>query len=204
MSKQGVVNIHGKEYRTVILRLNEFRQKYPIDDGWGIQTKILYHDEESVLVQAFITSPNGTIVGNGLAEEKRNASTINRTSAVEVCETSAIGRALASIGLGGEEYASADEVLNAIRQQDDEPKKSAQVVSINEDVDRRTKMVQEFMKLQERGVKQLGLEKYTSIVNFILEQGYGGKDWKEQDIDLDTARKMYNDISNAIDKNGGS
>ena len=37
---------------------------------------------------------------------------------MENAETSAIGRALAAIGLGGEEYASADEVLNAIKTQE--------------------------------------------------------------------------------------
>jgi hypothetical protein len=51
-------------------------------------------------------------VGKGHAEEIRNAGPVNRTSAIENCETSAIGRALANIGLAGNEYASAFEMEN--------------------------------------------------------------------------------------------
>ncbi len=36
---------------------------------------------------------------------------------MENCETSAIGRALACLGIGGTEFASANEVVNAIYQQ---------------------------------------------------------------------------------------
>jgi hypothetical protein len=36
---------------------------------------------------------------------------------VENCETSSIGRALACLGLAGSEFASANEVVNAIHQQ---------------------------------------------------------------------------------------
>jgi len=43
---------------------------------------------------------------------------------LENCETSAIGRALAAAGYGGEEYASANEVQNAIQQQNQEPVKN--------------------------------------------------------------------------------
>ena len=54
------------------------------------------------------------IVATGHAEEYRDSSKINKTSALENAETSAIGRALASFGLGGTEFASADEVARAI------------------------------------------------------------------------------------------
>ena len=47
------------------------------------------------------------------------ASKINATSALENAETSAIGRRLSALGFGGTEYASADEVANAIQQQQD-------------------------------------------------------------------------------------
>jgi len=50
------------------------------------------------------------IVGTGHAEEIRGQGPVNRTSALENCETSAIGRALAAIGLSGGEYASANEM----------------------------------------------------------------------------------------------
>jgi hypothetical protein len=57
------------------------------------------------------------VVAVGHAEENRQASTINKTSALENCETSAYGRALAAFGFAGTEFASADEVAQAISQQ---------------------------------------------------------------------------------------
>ena len=120
----GVVNIHGKEYKSVALRVSEFRDSYPIADGWGIETQIFHADETSVIIRAIITDPEGRIVGTGHGEEVRGSSNINRTSALENAETSAIGRALAAVGLAGTEYASADEVANAISQQAERPASS--------------------------------------------------------------------------------
>lgn len=110
----GKVLIHGKEYETVASRVQKFRDKYGND--MSLQTKIISIDENSVVMQAAISSKDG-IIATGHAEEKRSASTINRTSALENCETSAIGRALAAFGLAGTEFASADEVAQAISQQ---------------------------------------------------------------------------------------
>jgi hypothetical protein len=112
----GTVNIRGKEYRTVALRVSEFRAQHPAEDGWGILTEIVDRNDQCVVVRAWIEK-DGMTLATGLAEEQRASSQINRTSALENCETSAIGRALAAFGLGGSEYASANEVANAIHQQ---------------------------------------------------------------------------------------
>ena len=48
-----------------------------------------------------------------MALEEFGSSFINRTSALENAETSALGRALAAFGLHGTEFASADELINA-------------------------------------------------------------------------------------------
>ena len=115
MSKDdGVVSIHGKQYKTVALRVNEFRSAY---QDWGIHTEVVSVSDQSVVMKAWITDPDGRVRGVGHAEEWRAASKINSTSALENCETSALGRALAAIGLAGTEYASADEVAGAIHQQ---------------------------------------------------------------------------------------
>lgn len=115
----GVVNIHGKQYKTVALRVAEFRNEYTINDGWGIVTTLIHHDADTVVMKAEIVNPAGMVVGTGHGEEKRSASQINRTSAMENAETSAIGRCLATVsaGLQGVEFASADELVNALRQQ---------------------------------------------------------------------------------------
>ncbi len=114
----GIINMHGKEYRTVALRVNLFRELCPLTTGWGIHSELVHQDDIKVIVKAWVTDPEGRIIGTGYAEEVRNANKINKTSAMENCETSAIGRALAACGYAGEEYASANEVEGAIQAQE--------------------------------------------------------------------------------------
>lgn len=114
---KGVINLRGKQYKTVALRVSEFRAVCPASDGWALLTEPQPAPEGAVIVRASIVDPGGRIVATGYAEEQRSSRGVNSTSALENCETSAIGRALAAFGLGGEEYASADELANAITQQ---------------------------------------------------------------------------------------
>ena len=114
----GIVNIRGKEYQTVALRVQKFREQHP---DWSIITALISRDAETVVMLASVMNDQNRIIATGHAEEFRNASQINSTSALENCETSAIGRALAAAGFGGTEFASANEVQNAIHQQS--PKK---------------------------------------------------------------------------------
>ena len=58
-----------------------------------------------------------TPYATGHAEEKRDSSFINKTSALEVCFSSSLGRCLAAFGLSGQEFASAEEMTNALKQQ---------------------------------------------------------------------------------------
>ncbi len=109
----GIVNIHGKEYQTVALRVQKFREAYPL---YALTTEIIYRDEIEVVMKAIIANEEGRILATGHSEEKR-VGQINKTSALENGETSAIGRALAALGLGGTEFASANEVQTAIHQQ---------------------------------------------------------------------------------------
>ena len=112
----GTVKIHGKEYKTVALRIQEFREKHP---DFTIQTELVEANDILVVMKATISAA-GIVIATGYAEEVRTASKINRTSALENAETSAVGRALAFFGLGGSEIASADEVANAISQQNNQ------------------------------------------------------------------------------------
>ena len=113
------VKIHGKEYRTVAERVNLFHDENK-DAVKSIKTKILFTQEDKVVMRATVTV--GDSIYTGHAEEVYGSSRINETSALENCETSAIGRALASAGLGGSEFASADEVANAIINQGEDKK----------------------------------------------------------------------------------
>ena len=109
------VDIKGKSYTQVSTRINVFRNYFPTA---SIETLITYNDDVRVIIQTKI-SLNDRIIATGYAEEVRgDGNYINQTSAVENCETSSIGRALSNLGLGGSEYASANELENALAQQE--------------------------------------------------------------------------------------
>jgi hypothetical protein len=114
----GIVNIRGKQYETVAFRVHKFREKLQLH---SLTTDILHIDDFVVRVKATISDESGRIVATGHAEEYRKSSEINKTSALENAETSAIGRALACFGLGGTEFASANEVERAIGGHKGEP-----------------------------------------------------------------------------------
>jgi len=107
-----------KVYETVAERLLKFRKDYTIDKGWSLTTEMSFKDQ-IVRCEARIITPDDRIVAIGHAEENRAGSYINKTSAVENCETSAIGRCLFAAGLGGGEFCSADELLMAIKKQEE-------------------------------------------------------------------------------------
>lgn len=115
IKKMPTIDIKGKAYSQVSTRIAVFRKYFP---NASIVTKILHDDEQKVVVQATI-SLEGTILSTGLSEEFRNDGFINSTSALENSETSAIGRALAGLSLFAEngEYASSNEIVNAVSQQ---------------------------------------------------------------------------------------
>lgn len=113
-SSKGEVSIHGKVYLTVARRIDDFRKAHP---NYSITSTVLHADHDYVQVRSEIANEEGRVVASGLAEEVRKASNINKTSALENAETSAVGRALAFFGMGGTEIASADEVAGAIGQQ---------------------------------------------------------------------------------------
>lgn len=112
----GQINIHGKVYETVALRLRKFWERYP---EYSIQTLLIQADDTRIIMKATILDESHKFCAMGHAEEFRNRGQINRTSALENCETSAVGRALAFFGLGGTEIRSAEEMQNAVLQQEE-------------------------------------------------------------------------------------
>jgi len=117
--------IHNKYYSLVHTRVQIFR-KHLGSDG-KIETIILEQDDHKVIVQAVISiwrNDNWVQIANDFAEEYRDQGMVNKTSALENCTTSSIGRALSACGLTGGEYASAFEVDNAINSKPEaKPKK---------------------------------------------------------------------------------
>lgn len=110
----GVTQRGGKKYTEVFVRVEQFRMAF--GEHMGIDTEILVDDGKRVVVKAIVTH-NGQTIGSGMAEEIRGSSNVNKTSALENCETSAIGRALASLGLHGGSYASANEIAAVSRKE---------------------------------------------------------------------------------------
>lgn len=111
------VKIHGKEYKTVAERVAEAHKKHK--NNIEIQTELVSWEDGIIIMKAHVIIHDGDNVRHftDYAYEKEGSSQINKTSALENCATSSIGRALSAAGFGGTEYASANEVSNAIHQQ---------------------------------------------------------------------------------------
>ena len=123
----GIVSIHGKEYATVAYRLALFRADYP---KGCIVTKLI-SDTDGVIVFMATVDDGDDMLATGYAEEVRGSSNINKTSALENAETSAVGRALAFAGYhSSTSIASADEVSVAIARQKEPKATNKQVEAI--------------------------------------------------------------------------
>ena len=115
------ISIRGKQYVTVAERLRQLHLTVTNDNpGPSIDTKIVYAEGGVYIVKATVipdvTQPDCFFTGH--AKEDESKGQINGTSALENCETSAIGRALGNAGFGSaESIASANEVMNAMHQQ---------------------------------------------------------------------------------------
>ena len=114
-------DIKGKNYAEVPQRITAFRKLFPtgyiktellsnVDKVCVIRAEVGYHDDAS---GAYV------ILGTGMAYEKEDSTFINKTSYIENCETSAVGRALGMCGFGIDtSVASAEEVQTAILNQE--------------------------------------------------------------------------------------
>ena len=108
-------DIKGKEYAEVNQRIKAFRMCFP---NGSISTEILALADGIVTMRATVCNEEGQVLGTGTAQEKETSSFINKTSYIENCETSAVGRALGMCGFGIDtSVASAEEVANAIHNQ---------------------------------------------------------------------------------------
>ena len=106
---RGIKQKGGKLYTTVADRVEALRRYGDLD--FSIETSLVNYQPgaESVTMKAVVRY-NGEVVATGHAEEWRKDGYVNQTSALENAETSAIGRALAALGLHGGEYASFNEI----------------------------------------------------------------------------------------------
>ena len=114
-------DIKGKSYAEVNQRIKAFRLVHP---SGCITTEIVELKDGIVTMKASVFDEAMRLLGTGYAQEKEQSSYINKTSYIENCETSAIGRALGICGYGVDvSVASAEEVQNAINNQQMDEKK---------------------------------------------------------------------------------
>ena len=175
-ASDGIVttNIKGKEYAAVNGRINAFRRLFP--QGF-ITTEIVSLDAGVVVMKAscgYYEDGQAVVLGTGMAYEREGSSNINKTSYIENCETSAVGRALGMAGLGiNTAVASSEEVQNAIKQQDEmkediDPDKRVQLIDEIND------MMRDFSQDEKRtlfaqALQEAGLPKKTSGVMTVSE-----------------------------------
>ena len=115
------IDLKGKNYAEVAQRVQAFRKLFP--EGF-IKTDIVKLDGEVCIIKASVgmfdaVKGEDIVLATGTAYEKEGSSFINKTSYIENCETSAVGRALGMLGIGSESsIRSAEEELNASLQQE--------------------------------------------------------------------------------------
>ena len=153
-------NIKGKEYVEVNERVKAFRKLYP--EG-QILTKLIKDEDGKCIFEAIIS--NGEkLIATGTAYEKENSTFINKTSYIENCETSAVGRALGFAGIGIDtSIASKEEVENAIENQ---PKQinSTKASAIKELIKRKGANLEEILKYYKIAtIEQLDEQQYVQL-----------------------------------------
>ncbi len=119
------------DYVSVNERLEKFYERYP---SGSIQTELLSNENGIAIFKAYAyRDANDTRPAIGHAYEKEGSSFINKTSYIENCETSAVGRALAMLGFEiKKSIASKEEVENAkLQQTQDEVIDSIKVQALN-------------------------------------------------------------------------
>ena len=110
------IKIKGNDYVEVNERVKQFHKDYP---NGSITTELIEMTDRFITKTTVITDvENPERKFTGIAYEKEDSTFINKTSALENCETSSVGRALGMLGIGIDtSVASYDEVANAVEQQ---------------------------------------------------------------------------------------
>lgn len=114
-SKLERISIKGKLYAQVHSKVQGFREMFP--EG-RIVTEKLSDDGTRCDFVARVYDGEALLATGHAYEVRTGGGPVNKTSYVENCETSAVGRALAFLGIGSDTgIASAEEVYTAINAQ---------------------------------------------------------------------------------------
>lgn len=109
-------DVKGKAYAEVNQRIKAFRMLHP---NGTIETEIVSLANDICVIKASVYDEESNLLGTGHAYEQEGSTFINKTSYIENCETSAVGRALGMCGIGIDTaVCSYEEVTNTIHQQE--------------------------------------------------------------------------------------
>lgn len=100
---KGTVKLQGKTYTNVSTRVEVFRKHLGL--SLGIETEVLF-PIKGVMMIARVKDKDGFVIGSGHAY----AESLAKDKSLEKLESVAVGRAMASLGLSGGEYASDSEI----------------------------------------------------------------------------------------------
>lgn len=158
--KLQTVDVKGKAYVQVNTRIIAFRELFPMGQ---ITTEILSNENGVCLMKATITDGQDHVLGTGHAYEKETSSFINKTSYIENCETSAVGRALAMVGIGTDSsMCSAEELVNAITNQGEKDKSKKATTNDGNQLE---------AQIEETKKKKISLTKVKTLLDRINEDG---------------------------------
>ena len=179
------------DYETVEVRLEKFIKDYP-DFRIATELEVVERDRYIVKAYLFKTTSDSLSWATGYAEEKITDRGVNSTSALENCETSAIGRALANAGYAAKgKRPSREEMSKVVAQKPVKPAVQDLVQAIQAadketaEQDYWTTPVNQYMKVVDAPVT---LEKALDLVQDILGTGeaqeapqckHGHMKWRE-------------------------
>jgi len=149
------------DYETVEVRLEKFIKDYP-DFRIATELEVVERDRYIVKAYLFKTALDSVSWATGYAEEKITDRGVNSTSALENCETSAIGRALANAGYAAKgKRPSREEMSKVVAQKPVKP-------AVADVQDYWTTPVNEYIKVVDAPVT---LDKALDLVQDILGTG---------------------------------
>ena len=158
------VDIGKKPYVQVNDRVQGFRKLFPMGD---IRTELVeYKSNESCVFRCHVYDDDGNHLASGTAQEtiEKNKN-INRTSMLENCETSAVGRALGFLGIGSKDaIASADEMKDAVIGDSLAADLVAELMEAGQSPD----IVVKYNKVED--MSQLTFEQYNNVVKRYLKK----------------------------------
>jgi len=166
------IDFKGKNYVMVDQRVMAFRKMFP--EGF-IRTQLISNENGVCVMKAEVGVFDQTenVLATGWAYEKEQSSYINKTSYIENCETSAVGRALGFLGLGieGGAICSAEELANAINNQEKKPvrKDAPATVSKAAEVPNTETPATVFIRKQIRDVQaKMNLDDYETARKLVI------------------------------------